>query len=92
MTAISAKRAPWTQSVLGLDGSRSCRLSAFIRPSRWQRGLLHRLLNEIEGLENPTSETLARWLWRELKPSLPELCEVTVRETASAGCVYRGKE
>ena len=52
----------------------------------------HRLLNEIEGLENPTSETLARWLWRELKPSLPELCEVTVRETASAGCVYRGKE
>lgn len=50
----------------------------------------HRLLNEIEGLENPTSENLARWIWRRLKPALPGLSKVVVRETCTAGCVYRG--
>jgi len=50
----------------------------------------HRLLNDIEGLDNPTSENLARWIWRELKPSLPELSRVVVCETCTSGCVYRG--
>jgi 6-pyruvoyltetrahydropterin/6-carboxytetrahydropterin synthase len=50
----------------------------------------HRLLNEIEGLDNPTSENLARWIWRELKPTLPDLSRVVVRETCTSGCVYRG--
>jgi 6-pyruvoyltetrahydropterin/6-carboxytetrahydropterin synthase len=50
----------------------------------------HQTLNDVEGLENPTSENLARWLWRALLPALPELREVVVRETASSGCVYRG--
>jgi 6-pyruvoyltetrahydropterin/6-carboxytetrahydropterin synthase len=52
----------------------------------------HRVLNEIEGLENPTSENLARWLWTKLRPSLPELSEVGVKETATSGCVYRGED
>ena len=50
----------------------------------------HRYLNEIEGLENPTSEILARWIWRHLTPVLPGLSAVEVRETCDSGCVYRG--
>ena len=50
----------------------------------------HHYLNDIPGLENPTSEILARWIWRELKPALPELAQVVVRETCTAGCIYRG--
>ena len=48
----------------------------------------HYYLNEIDGLENPTSENLARWIWDRLKPSLPELSRVVVRETCTSGCVY----
>jgi 6-pyruvoyltetrahydropterin/6-carboxytetrahydropterin synthase len=51
----------------------------------------HRTLNDVAGLENPTSENLARWIWRELHPVLPELCEVVVRETPTSGCAYRGR-
>jgi 6-pyruvoyltetrahydropterin/6-carboxytetrahydropterin synthase len=50
----------------------------------------HRYLNDIDGLENPTSENLARWVWQRLKPVLPQLVKVTVRETCTAGCVYSG--
>ena len=50
----------------------------------------HRYLNEVEGLENPTSENLARWIWDRLAPVLPGLESVQVRETCTAGCVYRG--
>lgn len=51
----------------------------------------HRLLNEIPGLENPTSELLAVWLWRAIQPGLPGLAEVMVAETPSSRCVYRGE-
>lgn len=51
----------------------------------------HHYLNEIEGLENPTSEHLVRWLWRHIKPRIPELTAVTLWETADARCVYRGE-
>ena len=50
----------------------------------------HHYLNEIEGLENPTSEILAQWIWHRLKPLVPLLTAVEVRETCTAGCVYRG--
>lgn len=50
----------------------------------------HRYLNEIEGLENPTSEVLAMWIWRRLESSLAGLSKVEVRETCSAGCAYTG--
>lgn len=50
----------------------------------------HHYLNEIEGLENPTSENLARWIWCQLKPALPLLSSVVVKETCTAGCIYEG--
>jgi 6-pyruvoyltetrahydropterin/6-carboxytetrahydropterin synthase len=52
----------------------------------------HRYLNEIAGLENPTSEVLAQWIWRELHAALPGLAEVEVRETCTSGCIYRGEQ
>lgn len=58
------------------------------------RPLLERLdhyyLNEVEGLENPTSENLARWIWDRLSPDLPALCRVVICETCTTGCVYEG--
>ena len=51
----------------------------------------HRCLNDIEGLENPTAERLARWIWNRLEADLPMLVEVNVRETCSNGCTYRGE-
>jgi 6-pyruvoyltetrahydropterin/6-carboxytetrahydropterin synthase len=50
----------------------------------------HHYLNDIEGLENPTSEILAKWIWSHLKPALPELSAVEIRETCTVGCVYTG--
>lgn len=50
----------------------------------------HHYLNDIEGLENPTSERLAVWIWERLKPSLPLLSEVVVHETCTSGCRYHG--
>jgi 6-pyruvoyltetrahydropterin/6-carboxytetrahydropterin synthase len=52
----------------------------------------HNYLNDIPGLENPTSEELAKWLWRRLKPKLPLLSQVLVRETCTSGCIYRGED
>jgi 6-pyruvoyltetrahydropterin/6-carboxytetrahydropterin synthase len=52
----------------------------------------HYYLNEIEGLENPTSENLARWIWERVQPSLSGLSRVVVRETCTSGCVYEGEE
>jgi 6-pyruvoyltetrahydropterin/6-carboxytetrahydropterin synthase len=52
----------------------------------------HHYLNEIDGLSNPTSENFARWLWRHLYPKLPMLYKVVVRETCTAGCIYRGEQ
>lgn len=50
----------------------------------------HNYLNDIPGLENPTSENLCRWIWQQLKPLLPELSKVRVHETCTSGCEYRG--
>src|SRR6056300_1075168 len=50
----------------------------------------HHYLNEIPGLENPTSENLARWIWKELVVTLPQLSEIEIRETCTSGCIYRG--
>ena len=52
----------------------------------------HHFLNEIEGLENPTSENLARWIWDQVKPKLPLLSKVVVKETCTTGCTYRGEK
>ena len=50
----------------------------------------HHYLNDIPGLENPTSERLALWIWTELKPRLPLLSELVIAETCTSRCVYRG--
>lgn len=55
----------------------------------WEK-LDHRYLNELPGLENPTSENIAIWIWNRLKPVLPLLTEIVVAETCTARCVYRG--
>ena len=51
----------------------------------------HHYLNDIQGLENPTSENLAIWIWEKLKPQLPLLYEVKVQETCTSGCSYKGE-
>lgn len=51
----------------------------------------HYLLNDIDGLENPTAEVLAKWIYDQLKPALPLLDAVRVRETCTAAAVYHGK-
>ena len=50
----------------------------------------HHYLNDVVGLENPTSENLALWIWQKLKPDLPLLSAVKIKETCTSGCVYRG--
>jgi 6-pyruvoyltetrahydropterin/6-carboxytetrahydropterin synthase len=50
----------------------------------------HNYLNDIKGLENPTSENIAIWIWNQLKPRLSALSRVEIRETCTSGCVYRG--
>lgn len=52
----------------------------------------HYYLNEIEGLSNPTSEHLARWIWDRLKPALPLMSKLVVHETCTSKCVYRGEQ
>lgn len=52
----------------------------------------HHYLNEVEGLSNPTSENIARWIWTRLMPGLPMLSQVVVHETCTSGCIYRGED
>lgn len=51
----------------------------------------HRCLNDVPGLENPTSEALARWIFDRLRPALPPLDAVVVAETCTSRCTYRGE-
>jgi len=55
----------------------------------WEK-LDHNYLNKVPGLENPTSENVAEWIWKRLKPKLPLLTEIVVAETCQSRCVYRG--
>jgi 6-pyruvoyltetrahydropterin/6-carboxytetrahydropterin synthase len=64
-------------------------IAAAFEPLR--KVLDHNFLNEVEGLSNPTSENLARWIWTRLAPALPGLSAVVVRETCTSGCIYRGE-
>ena len=63
-------------------------VKAAFRPLEEQ--LDHYYLNDVPGLENPTSENLARWIWDRLTPSLTDLSAVTVRETCTSGSTFRG--
>ncbi len=50
----------------------------------------HRYINDVPGLDNPTSERLAVWIWDQLKPALPGLSKIIIQETAASGCSYTG--
>ena len=52
----------------------------------------HHYLNDIEGLENPTSEMLVQWIWQQLKPLLPQLKRLELKENCTSGCIYVGPE
>jgi len=52
----------------------------------------HHHLNEVDGLKNPTSENLARWIWARLAPMLPGLRKLVVHETCTSGCIYSGED
>ncbi|PNV75906.1 6-carboxytetrahydropterin synthase QueD [Leptospira inadai] len=64
-------------------------VSKFVKPLL-DNYLDHYLLNEIEGLENPTSENICIWLWEKLKPQLPLLRKITLHETCTSACIYEG--
>jgi len=64
-------------------------LTRVFEPVRAQ--LDHYYLNDIPGLENPTSELLSRWIWDQLHELVP-LSFVLIRETCTSGCVYRGED
>ena len=51
----------------------------------------HNYLNDVSGLENPTSENLAKWIWDKLILQLPLLSSIVVKETCTSGCIYSGK-
>lgn len=50
----------------------------------------HKCMNNIEGLENPTCEMIAVWIWNKLKPSLPKMCRIELHETPTSGVIYEG--
>lgn len=50
----------------------------------------HQFLNHIPGLENPTCEHIAIWLWNAIKPIVPALKKVELNETPTSGVVYEG--
>ncbi|MDF1694371.1 MAG: 6-carboxytetrahydropterin synthase QueD [Saprospiraceae bacterium] len=50
----------------------------------------HKLLNDIEGLENPTCEMIAKWFWDKISPQLPQLSKVILNETTTSGVIYNG--
>lgn len=50
----------------------------------------HRLLNELPGLDNPTSESIAAWIWERVAPALPILVELRLHETHDTRCIYNG--
>jgi 6-pyruvoyltetrahydropterin/6-carboxytetrahydropterin synthase len=51
----------------------------------------HQYLNEIPGLENPTCEIIAQWIWNKVKPIVPQLSRLELNETPTSGAVYSGK-
>ncbi|MEI6410153.1 MAG: 6-carboxytetrahydropterin synthase QueD [Bacteroidota bacterium] len=55
------------------------------------RRIDHKLMNDIPGLENPTCERIAIWLWDQMKPDLPLLTKIELHETPTSGVVYTGE-
>jgi hypothetical protein len=73
---------------VSIRGGAFADITAAFKPI-WEK-IDHNYLNQVPGLENPTSEAIAVWIWKKLKPRLPLLTEVVVAETCTARAVYRG--
>ncbi|MEL7121323.1 MAG: 6-carboxytetrahydropterin synthase QueD [Bacteroidota bacterium] len=56
-----------------------------------EKMLDHKVINDIPGLENPSAENIAIWIWRKLKPQLPGLSRIELNETPTSGVIYRGE-
>lgn len=80
VTGLADQQSGWVIDFADID--------AVVKPVCAQ--LDHQLLNEVAGLENPTSEMLAAWMWERLAPDLPGLSAVRVAETPDSACTYRG--
>jgi len=52
----------------------------------------HAYLNDLNGLENPSSENLCQWIWSRLSITLPSLKKIEIKETESTGCIYKGEQ
>lgn len=50
----------------------------------------HKVLNNVEGLENPTCELLAEWLWNKIKVEIPALSRIELHETPTSGVIFEG--
>src|SRR5690554_5163463 len=50
----------------------------------------HKVLNDIPGLENPTCEGIAKWLWEKVKANMPQLSKIELCETPTSGVIYTG--
>jgi 6-pyruvoyltetrahydropterin/6-carboxytetrahydropterin synthase len=77
-----------------VDGQTGWLLDFSLIDDAWsvlQRRFDHHLLNEVEGLENPTCENLCGYIWAALMPRVPQLCAVTVWETVDSCCTFRGE-
>ena len=55
-----------------------------------KKELDHSYLNDIKGLQNPTSENICIWIWNKIQASLPNIYRIEIRETDSTGCIYKG--
>jgi 6-pyruvoyltetrahydropterin/6-carboxytetrahydropterin synthase len=51
----------------------------------------HKFINNLEGFENPTCENMVLWFWNQIKPKVPQLCKIELKETPTSGAVYEGK-
>lgn len=64
-------------------------LKAVVKPVIEQ--LDHKCMNNIPGLENPTCEEIAVWIWNQLKTPLPKMARIELHETPTSGVIYEGK-
>lgn len=90
----SFKAVIWLDGRVNPDTGLVMHFERFLQEIERFRDMLdHRMLNEIDGLENPTLENISMWLWNKMKPALPDLARIEIqRASCHEGCVYDGPE
>ncbi len=63
-------------------------LDSFVDPELSK--LDHSILNEVDGLEKPTSENIAKWLWSKLIKKIPNLDSIEINRPRIGGCIFNG--